>query len=164
MLTADRREDILAAGGSGDWVLNTDKAAPHRYLVCCRKSRWDNKADGIAGPRRLPDRHHQELGKAPGPSNRAGQHRYLIELSQLRLVENASVWDPTWRNPVGYASLPASASIRSALDFKPIDTGAATDAGRPAAAPQRLTIAEAKKALAESFGVRPEDIEINIRG
>ncbi|MBZ0149140.1 MAG: hypothetical protein K8F62_16595, partial [Pseudorhodoplanes sp.] len=32
------------------------------------------------------------------------------------------------------------------------------------AGPRRLTIAEAKEALAATFGVRPEDVEIHIRG
>jgi hypothetical protein len=33
-----------------------------------------------------------------------------------------------------------------------------------APAPSRLTIDEAKRALAETFGVKPEAIEITIRG
>jgi hypothetical protein len=164
VLTADRLDHILAAGGSGDWVLNIDKAARHRYLVCCRKSRWDNKAEGTA------DRAAFLVGiirdfVRRGPSNRSGQHRFQIALSHFALVEKAGVWDPTWRNPVGYVSLKNLGIDPQRFDFKPLEAkpDAALDAP-PLAAPQRLTLAEAKKALAETFGVRPEDIEINIRG
>lgn len=166
VLTADQRDDILARGGSGDWVLNTDKACRHRYLVCCRKSRWDNKAEGI------PDRAAFLIGvikgisKSERPSERAGQFRYHIELSRYAELEMPGVWDRTWRNPVGYGSLAKIGIDPHALTFKAVKSkpARAMPSGAAPAAPQRLTIAEAKKALAESFGVRPEDIEINIRG
>lgn len=163
VFTADRREDLLAKRGSGDWVLNPDKASRCRYLVCCRKPRWDNRTDLINGRAAFLVGTIKTLAKAPGPANVRNQHRYFIEISDYALVESANAWDPSWRNPVAYASLPALGLDPKALNFKPIDT-APQPTSADIAAPGRLTIAEAKKALAESFGVRPEDIEINIRG
>jgi hypothetical protein len=163
VLTADRADDILARGGSGDWVLNVEKASRHHYLVCCRKARWDNRSDAI------PDSAAFLIGvikgfvKAEQPTNARAQYRYRIELSEVARINQPNVWNRAWRNPVGYVSLAELGLDPQKLKMKPI-----TAAGKPPApvppAPRHLTIAEAKKALAASFGVEPEDVEIHIRG
>ena len=78
-----------------------------------------------------------------------------------------SVWQH-WRNPVRYTSLTELGIDVSTPTFKPMPerqhsvesqraAGAAADEGR-------LTIAEAKRRLAAPFGVKPEAIEIVVRG
>jgi hypothetical protein len=47
------------------------------------------------------------------------------------------------------------------LEFRPIPSPQQPTA---VAGERRMTIAEAKKALAATFGVKPEDVEITIRG
>ena len=163
VLTADRRDDLIAKGGSGDWVLNPDKASRCRYLVCCRKERWDNRGDGIEGRSAFLVGTIDKLLQAEGPANTRNQHRYFIALRNTVLVTVPNVWDPTGRNPVAYASLGALGLDASSLTFEPIESTRSQPQQAPRAA-GRMSIAEAKRALAESFGVRPEDIEINIRG
>jgi hypothetical protein len=52
------------------------------------------------------------------------------------------------------------------VEFQPMPTDTEPTATEPrqGATPTMLTIAEAKKALAETFGVKPEAVEITIRG
>jgi hypothetical protein len=165
VLTAARRDEILARRGSGDWVLNPDKASRCRYLVCCRKSRWDNRAEGIPARAAFLVGTIKALTQATTLPNARHQHRYHIEISDHAAIDIPNLWKPAWRNPVAYGSL-AALGIRSPeLAFAPIEGALAAGLlAVPNAPAGRMTIAEAKKALAESFGVRPEDIEINIRG
>ncbi len=163
VLTADRRDDLVARGGSGDWVLNPNKASRCRYLVCCRKERWDNRADAVPGRAAFLVGTIASLVRAPGPANVRNQHRYFIRLADVALVSQPDAWDPSWRNPVTYARLDALGIDPAALAFEPV-ASAGPGRGSPPVVAGRLTIAEAKRALAETFSVRPEDIEINIRG
>jgi hypothetical protein len=160
-LTADRDGEILAKGGSGDWVLNDEKAARHRYLICCRKTRWDNRADGIPNHSAFLVGLIKAFGKGERPTNARAQYRYRIELSHYALIERPNVWNPTWRNPVGYSSL-----AELGIDPKSLKMKVVTAPAKPPspASPGHLTIAQAKQALAASFGVDPEDVEIHIRG
>ena len=68
---------------------------------------------------------------------------------------------PDLRNPVAYDTLKKLGIELRGLKFKPMP------APRPSGKPGQgalMTIAEAKKALAATFGVKPEDVEITIRG
>jgi hypothetical protein len=164
VLTAARREEIAARRGSGDWVLNPDKASRCRYLICCRKSRWDNRAEGVAARAGFLIGTIKALTRAATPPNARQQHRYHIEISDVAAIDVPDLWKPDWRNPVAYGSLAALGIRTPDLAFAPIDADASPATAPPPASTGRLSIAEAKRALAETFGVRPEDIEINIRG
>ena len=86
----------------------------------------------------------------------------MIAISEFARINYPDLWDHG-RNPVRYASLEELGISLDGLEFQPMQTR-----GEPLAATERcptmLTIAEAKKALAATFGVKPEDIEITIRG
>ncbi len=74
-----------------------------------------------------------------------------------------------WRNPVRYVSIDDLGIDVKALSFQPMPTEAketkvAHDAAPAAASAKGMTIAEAKKALAVTFGVSPDAVEITIRG
>jgi hypothetical protein len=72
------------------------------------------------------------------------------------------VWKKEARNPVAYATLEELGIDARGLKFKPVPA-TATPSARSSRG-KAMTIAEAKKALAASFGVSPEDVEIIIRG
>lgn len=153
--------DIIAAGGSGDWVLNPNKASRRRYLVCCRKHHHKNQKDGAAHRSAFLVGIISSINAREATNNR-NQRRYFIEISEVARIDKPNVWGK-WQNPVVYTSLGELGIELKSLKFLPLSDVAAASAEQ-AAVPGRLTIAQAKKALAITFGVKPEDIEITVRG
>lgn len=155
-------EEIIGQGGSGDWVLNPEKASNQKYIVCCRKSRWHNKADGVPNGAAFLVGVIENL--IPRDAlNKRGKHRYFVKISKFATVQVENVWD-SWRNPVIYKSLEELGIDPGSLKFKPAAAASEAVSSATAPAPARLTIAEAKKALAVTFGVDPDDIEVTVRG
>lgn len=97
--------------------------------------------------------------------------RWLILFSEYALVNVSNVWDH-WRNPVKYTSMADLRIDPDSLEFRPMPERQPVEEGeehRTAATPTptqiaALTIAEAKMALAATYGVPPEAVEITIRG
>jgi hypothetical protein len=162
VLTSETVEHILSHGGTGDWVLSPKKAATCKYVICCRKVAWNNKKEGIAHRSAFLIGLIAGLRKQPDSENARNQPRFLIELSEYATFERPEVWKEG-RNPVSYKTLRALGIDLRGLKFKPMPVPAASaKSGGTGSAP--MTIADAKKALAASFGVSPEDVEITIRG
>ena len=92
-------------------------------------------------------------------------------ISEVARVDVPDVWKQ-WRNPVRYTTLEELGIDPATLNFEPMPTAtpATSTTSTPATstagqtAPAMLTIAEAKKALAATFGVKPDAVEITIRG
>jgi len=162
LFTSETVEDILSRGGTGDWVLSPKKAGTCKYVVCCRKPAWNNKKEGIAHRAAFLIGLIAGLRKKPDSENDRGQPRFLIELSEYATLERAEVWKEG-RNPVSYKILKELGIDLRGLKFKPMPVPApSAKSGGTASAP--MTIADAKKALAATFGVSPDDVEITIRG
>ena len=162
VFTSETTETILSRGGTGDWVLSPKKAGTCKYVVCCRKTAWNNKKEGFAHRSAFMVGLIAGLHKKPGSENDRGQPRYLIELSEYATLERAAVWKEG-RNPVSYKTLRTLGIDLRTLRFKPMPIPAASaKSGSTSSAP--MTILDAKKALAATFGVSPDDIEITIRG
>ena len=165
VLTSEPIETILSHRGSGDWVLSPKKANTCKYVICCRKAAWNNKKEGIAPQAAFLIGLIAGLERQPDSENDRGQHRFLIKMSEYATFERPGVWKKS-RNPVSYKTLKTlktrGIDLRS-LKFKPMPAPVAH--GKPGEpGPGMMTIADAKKALAASFGVSPEDIDITIRG
>jgi hypothetical protein len=158
VFTSESRQSILDQGGSGDWVLNPKNAGRLEYLVCCRRSDWRNRPEGIEPRAAFLVGRISGLTKIEGSENERKQPRYRIQLSEYAACDLRDVWRKELRNPVVYGTLKELGIDLRGLKFAPmpLPTGVAGD--------QRMTIAEAKKALAFTFGVKPEDVEIIIRG
>jgi hypothetical protein len=159
VFTSESKQTILDQGGSGNWVLNPTNAGRHEYLVCCRRSDWKNRPEGIAPKAAFLIGRIAGLTRIEGSENERNQSRYLIQISEYAELKIPDVWNKV-TNPVAYRSLKDLRIDLRGLKFKP------TPSVQPAAMPgeRRMTIAEAKEALALSFGVKPEDVEITIRG
>jgi hypothetical protein len=162
VLTSETRQSILENGNSGDWVLNPKNVSRCQYLVCCRKLNWKNRAEGT------PHRAGFLVGRIAGlkklerSENKRLQPRYRIALSEYaELSPLAEIWRKELRNPVAYDTLKNLGIELRRLRFKPIPLPQPTGKSGEAAP---MTIAEAKKALAATFGVKPEDVEITVRG
>ena len=168
VFTARSPERIVREGGSQAWVLNAARAKQCRWLVCTQN-------------RHNPDHEFSDatqehgsaflLGKVSGISRAApeesddGKERWLIRISEFARIEVPDVWDHG-RNPVRYASLEKLGIDPAGLDFQPVAraTSEAAPSTRSSKPPHGLTIAEARIGLAATFGVKPEAIEITIRG
>ena len=179
VFTARSPERIVREGGSQAWVLNAARAKQCTWLVCTqnRNNRDHEFSDAT-------EAHGSAflVGKVSGVVKSAeesddGKQRWLVTISEYALVDVADFWEHD-RNPVRYlprAELEKKGIKFNKLDFKPLISPTAIDARRAAlrgalvqaAAPGAvvpLTIAEARKGLAATFGVKPEAVEITIRG
>ncbi|MGE9010664.1 hypothetical protein ACO2JO_18925 [Leptospira interrogans] len=160
VFTAESRRSILEEGGSSGWVLNPKNAGRLEYLVCCRRVDWENRPEGIAHRAAFLLGRIAGLAKIEDSENKRKQPRYRIEISEYAELELAEIWRKELRNPVVYGTLKDLGIELRGIKFKPVPSPQpAAMAGKG-----RMTIAEAKKALALTFGVKPEDVEITIRG
>jgi hypothetical protein len=157
-------EAILRVGGTSSWRLDRNNARKCEYAVCTRNA-YADRTEG-------KEEHRAAflIGKVkdvvPTPDPDCPE-RFLIQFSEYALVTVPGVWKGD-RNPYKYAgSLQELGIDASKLKWKKMPEPTV-----PTAAPQSvptngvaaLTMAEAKKGLAITFGVAPEAIEITIRG
>lgn len=158
VFTSETKQTILDQAGSLGWVLSRKSVEQRSYLVCCRRVDWNNKAEGIPSRTAFLVGRISSLTPLDDSANSRGQVRFRIGISEFAEVMVADVWRKELRNPVAYASLRELGLAHRKLKFQRV--------GDPPLAGRRegLTIADAKKGLAASFGVRPEDVEITIKG
>ena len=158
---------ILEVGGSQSWVLDRNKARACKYAVLYfnEGAPWSTK--GFATPH-----HHAFLVGRISDVARSVEtpDRWIVEFDEYAEVKDAGVWGG-WRNPIRYTTLEELGIDESELDFKPMPapnespaTAPDPHTSRSGPEPMRLTIEAAKAGLAATYGVKPEAIEIIIRG
>ena len=110
------------------------------------------------------------IGKVSDVVHAAGhEDRYTIQFDEFARVSIPNVWKGD-RNPVRYATLqelgidPATLKWEHVPEHAPEINGEFAPALKNTSSTSPLTMAEAKKGLALTFGVAPEAIEITIRG
>jgi len=161
IFTARTVDQILAEGGTSAWRLDPLHARTRAFCVCTRNSfaRW-SKA-GHAEPHRAAFLVGKISDVVPA-LNREG--RYLIEFSEYAEINIPDVWMKGDRNPVKYNTLEDLGIDQSKLTWKLMPKPSASAAASVPAIPEpALTIAEAKKRLAATFGVSTDAVEITIR-
>jgi hypothetical protein len=163
VFTSETVETVLNRAGTGEWVVSPKKAGTCKYVVCCRKADWFNRKEGIPHRTAFLVGVIAGLHKTPDSENERGQAHFLIEISEYATVQRPETWDKDARNPVSYKTLGELGIDLRKLKFTPMPppTPPAKSAGGGRAP---MSIAEAKKALAATFGVSPDDVEITIRG
>lgn len=158
VLTARGLETILAEGGTQAWVLDNGRAARFKYVVCVQNRSFADDWGKASAP------HHAAfiVGKLKDvvevPNNSSDKSRWLLTFSEYAEVDVPDAW-PGYRNPVWYTDLGEIGIELEKLNFKPMP-------GRPSSGAEEvpLTIPEAKRRLAKTFGVEPDAIEIIVRG
>lgn len=166
VFTARSPDRIVREGGSQSWVLNAARAKNAQWLVCTQNRHNPDHAFSDATE---PHGTGFLVGKitAIRQSQEEGDDdRWLIAISSFARIDMADLWDHG-RNPVRYTSLAALGIDPEKLTWEPMPQAAqeAQPATRPTPGPSpALSIAEAKLALAATFGVKPDAIEITIRG
>jgi len=157
VLTYKSVKTILETGGTQSWALDRNRAKGCKYAVCCRNANTreaeGNEAHGSAFM----------VGKVSDvvPSTETAD-RWLVLFSEYALVNVGDQWEG--RNPVRFYTVDDYGDDIDfdALDWKPMPEPSAESDAAPTK--KGMTIAEAKAALAEAFGVDPSAIEITIRG
>ena len=164
VFTARSPERIVSDGGSQSWVLNAVRAKNCQWLVCTQNRH--NGDPAYADPTE-PHGAGFLVGKVSGirPSQEAGcEGRWTIAISEFARIDMPGLWDHG-RNPVRYTSLAALGINPAELRWERMPEVAAPVPAPPSAKTQGgMTIAEAKKGLAATFGVSPDAVEITIRG
>ena len=159
VFTTDTVEDIVVQRGTAGWVVNPAKASKRKYVVCCRKENWKTRKAGVQPRAAFLIGLISGLQKQADSENDRGQSRFLIEISEYATLNKPEVWNKDARNPVAYIRLDEVGIDLRRLKFKAVASAPAR-----VATAKTMTIADAKKALAASFGVNPDDVEITIRG
>jgi hypothetical protein len=158
---------LLEERGSQAWALNAANARRCSYIVCTRNRHHENASQ------------REEHGAAflvgkisgiqPAPDDPA---RFIVCFDRYALLNPQPIIWPGSRNPVWYVDDFSDIQIdESALDWQQrpeTGTGVSSTESNPPCAPvaraEMLTIAEAKRLLAATFGVSPDNIEIIVRG
>lgn len=170
VFTARSPARIIEERGSQAWILNPARAKLCKWLVCTQNR---HNPDHEFSDATEPHGSAFLVGKVSGVRQSAeegAEDRWIIEISEYALVNIPDVWK-AWRNPVRYMSLDELGIDVNSLQFEPIqkqngEAGCVAGSSLPTtlATPGMMTIAEAKKALALTFGVSPDAVEITIRG
>mgnify|MGYP000359009396 CR=1 FL=1 len=166
VFTARSPARIIAEGGSQAWVLNPAHAKMARWLVCTQNR---HNPDHEFSDATEPHGSAFLIGKISGvrkSTEEGAESRWMVEINEYALVNIPDVWKQ-WRNPVRYTSLDDLKIDPSTFNFQPMHANEprAKAVGAPSAPTYTgMTIAEAKKALAATFGVSPDAVEITIRG
>ena len=167
VLTVKSGERLINTHGSGDWKLDRVKARKSQYIVCCRNANSrKTKGSEPHGMAFLVGR-ISDVVEAPGDSG-----RWIVKFDQYALIEKPDVWERTGlsRNPIRYTSMKQLGIDPGKLNFVSVppepspSRDVSPDEGDPVEPTDRLTIVEAKRRLAKTFGVSPEAVEITIRG
>jgi hypothetical protein len=175
VFTCRGRDRVLSEGGSQAWRLSSKNAMAMEYVVCVqnRNLDWGN-ASHPHGTAFLIGR----ISKVRSlPKDSDGDVRKIIEISEYADINVADVW-PGGRNPVAYMTLGDFGLNLADLEFHSLPAQSSKQEAEEAAnarkdAPheedafsedvQPLSISQAKRGLAATFGVGVESIEIVIR-
>ncbi len=168
VFTARSPARIVREGGSQAWVLNPVRAKQCTWLVCTQN-------------RHNPDHEFSDATEPHGTGFLLGRifavrkseedgddDRWIIAISEFARINVPDAWDHG-RNPVRYTSLAQLGIALEGVSFQPVPGAHESPPQVERLAPVHvpgavLTIAEAKRQLAVAFGVKPEAVEITIRG
>ncbi len=160
VFTAKSTQRLLDEGGTSSWRLDRNNARQCEFAVCTRNAHADWVEDDEAHHSAFLVGRVKEVVVCPAKAD-----RFLILFSEYATVDVPEVWTGD-RNPVRYAeSLEALKINPATLEWQKMPVKPKTKPEpRSKSAGGPMTIAEAKKALALTFGVAPEAVEITIRG
>jgi hypothetical protein len=162
VLTYKSVDSCLNVGGTQSWALNRAHAMQCRYAVLCRNGKHpeveDSKPHGTAFMvGRIAD-------VVPSTDH---EDRWLITFAEYAEIDVPNVWKGG-RNPVSYTTLKDLGVTLDDVKFRPVPQKDRAPSQlthvAPSSPPTRLTFAEARNALAATLGVKPEAVEITIRG
>lgn len=165
-------DSIAEAQGSESWKTEVWKAQRAEYVVMTRNAHNRNHPPGDS----VPHRAAFAVGRVRAivPSSEV-DGRWKFECDQIARLDppKLEMWEAGRRFPVHFTTLEELGIRLDDLHFEPIGNFVPEER---ACAPHReesvlarntgggLTLEAAKAGLAKTFGVRPEQIEITVRG
>ena len=149
------------------WILNPARAKLCKWLVCTQNlHNRDHEFSDATEPHGSAFLVGKVVAVRESKEEPGGVGRWIVVISEYARLDKPDIWKG-WRNPVRYCSLRQMGINPDKLEFKPVPGDGSTRAAQSAKimpGAGMLTISEAKKALAATFGVKPEEVEITIRG
>ena len=147
--TQNSLEDILTQGGDYRWLLNPHRAKGCQFLLCVSSVGSNHRRGFLIG---------KISGIVPDGVSEKGGERYRINVSEIATIDiPVPSTDFPFRNPVKYCRLRDFNIDPSTLEFKPIAKQSQVELK-----PMSLSISDAKIALANHYGIKPECVTITI--
>ena len=160
LFTTKSAQACLNVGGTQSWALNPENAKKCRYAVLFRNP------DADWGGKEL---HHTAfmIGRiSPVVPSTETPRRWMLTFDEYALINKPEVWK-NWRNPVRYTTFAKLGISLAEIKFRPMpkraDGSEATSLSKMGTLTE-IDIDNAKRALAAYYSVRPEAVEITIRG
>ena len=158
VFTAKSVEWCLEVGGTQSWALDPKRARHCDYAVLCqnRTTEW--------GDGKEPHRTAFMIGHIVDvvPSTET-DGRWLVKFDKYARINIPDYWEGL-HNPVRYRKLDELPLSISDLTFEPMpEISNHPETAKPKL-PAKLTMDDAKKGLAATFGVKPDAVEIIIHG
>jgi hypothetical protein len=167
VFTVEGLGTIRRQGGTQHWILNRSRATDSEFVVLVQnRIKSDIEHDEWKGFATATHQHGTAflIGRITDivRSDEAG--RWLIKIGEYADLDIQNIWKG-WRFPVRYMPLSDLGVDPKRLTFKPLiglNGSVPKASGTAAAGAVPLSIADAKRGLAATFGVSEKDIEITI--
>jgi hypothetical protein len=162
VFTVEGLDTVRRQRGTQYWKLNVDRANKIAFVVLVQnRGKSDSKHEEWESA--TADQPHGTaflIGRISDIDRSTQPDRWLIRISEYAIINVPDVWKG-WRFPVRYMRLSKLRIDPRRLTFQPMP---GVSANRTAVPTNSLSIAEAKRALAATFGLKESAVEITIRG
>lgn len=160
LFTTKSAQDCLDVGGTQSWALNPANAKNCRYAVLCRNPEAELVGKELHRTAFMIGRISPVVPSTETPG------RWMLTFDEYALIDNPEVWKD-WRNPVRYTTFAKLGISLAEIKFKPMPRNTkqsqATSLSQTGT-PTKFDIDTAKRGIAAYYNVKPEAVEITIRG
>ena len=161
LFTRESVPEILAAGGTGNWATNADRACEYPFVVLVRNGRHPSSPSDTA------HRTAFLVGRVSGTRKTAeaaanGYPRIFIDISEYALIKVPDAWSKS-QNPVWHTTLEELGIAEDELQFQPVPHAAIPPHDPIPPRDPAKTLADMKREIGRLFGVPVSAVEIIIR-
>jgi hypothetical protein len=161
LLTREPLPEILAAGGTGNWVTSAERVRGYPFVVLVRNGRHPSS------PSDAPHRTAFLVGRISGTrvgstTAASGYPRNFIEISEYALITLPDAWSGS-QNPVWFTDLANLGINEHELQFQPVPCAASAAPETPILHNNDNALAEMRRAIAARFNVPASAVDITIR-
>jgi len=160
LFTTKSAQACLEIGGTQSWALNPENAKGCRYAVLCRNPDADFGGSELHRTAFMIGRISPVVPSTETPG------RWMLTFDQYAIIDKPEVWKD-WRNPVRYTTFAKLGISLADIKFRPMPRrtiGSEATSLSKAETPTKIDIDTAKRGVAAYYSVKPEAVEITIRG